>query len=136
MDLALYTVGQDGAMTFGLSAAPGTVTGVQRLVQEAAVELLSDYSPETARGTDMLRNLGQIPSGDVNGATRIVTAAAGQALAAMRARTGQRRGTPKSERITDLRVKTVAESSSGVWLIALDLHTEAGVVSTTLTTST
>lgn len=60
MDYKILSVDGSGSVSLASGNNPERVTGIQALVQEVLVELLSDFDSRTSRGSDLIKNANDV----------------------------------------------------------------------------
>ncbi len=129
MDLKIVSVDDDGTMAFNLSEQR-LVSGIQQLLQEVSVELLSNYNAVTRRGSDLPNILDAAPPGEPN-ATQGEIAGAVQTAQAHIIAAQQDANIAPDERLARLDLLR-AHSASGIeWDISVQVTTTAGTTTTT-----
>ena len=132
MDLKIVSVDSEGGMSFNLKEQRLT-SGIQQLLQEVSVELLSNYNEVTGRGSSLPELLDAAAPGDVEATAAAISNAVGTAQAHI---VENQSGTDldASERLQSL-VLVGAHSDSGIeWAIDVEVTSESG--ETTQTTVT
>lgn len=124
MDLLLHRADKDGRLSYRLVPSPQTVRGISQLIQEVAVELLSDYDPIQERGSNLSRDLGEVVTGSASAqavASRAVQATKGVILA----RQQRAVGLTGQERLSDLQLLSVEAGING-WTVSIELTPASG----------
>lgn len=124
MDLKIVSVDTDGAMSFTLKDQRLT-SGIQQLLQEVSVELLSNYNEVTGRGCSLPELLDAAAPGDEQ-ATSSAIANAVQTAQAHIVENQSATDLTASERLQRLELMR-AHSDSGIeWAIDVQVTSESG----------
>ena len=124
MDLKIVSVDTDGAMSFTLKDQRLT-SGIQQLLQEVSVELLSNYNEVTGRGCSLPELLDAAAPGD----EQITSSAIANAVQTAQAHIVENQSATDltaSERLQRLELMR-AHSDSGIeWAIDVQVTSESG----------
>ena len=132
MDLKIVSVDSEGGMSFNLKEQRLT-SGIQQLLQEVTVELLSNFNEVTGRGSNLPAILDAAAPGEPQATASEITSAVQTAQAHIIANQNESDLT-SDERLSRLDVLR-AHSDSGIeWAIDIQVVNEAGeAAQTTLT---
>lgn len=129
MDLKIVSVDGEGGMAFNLKEQR-LISGIQQLLQEVSVELLSNFNAVTGRGSDLPALLDAAAPGDSDN-TRGAIAGAVQTAQAHIISAQQDANIAPDERLARLDLLR-AHSASGIeWAIDIQVTTTAGTTTTT-----
>lgn len=129
MDLKIVSVDSEGGMSFNLKEQRLT-SGIQQLLQEVTVELLSNFNAVTGRGSNLPTILDVAAPGEAN-ATQGEIAGAVQTAQAHIIAAQQDANIAPDERLARLDLLR-AHSASGIeWAIDIQVTTTAGTTTTT-----
>jgi len=130
VDLALYSLDTTSRFQFGFSKPAGTVSGLSKLLQDIAVELLSDYQPLSGRGSGLRNDLSETRSTDVSTMRAVAEAAVRVVESSIKAR--RRRSLSRDEQLVSLAVIDFSLSGSAAdsWVLRLAVTTAAGTTDT------
>ena len=132
MDLKIVSVDSDGTMAFNLKEQRLT-NGIQQLLQEVSVELLSNYSEATGRGSSLPELLNEVVPGEVEVTSSAIANAIQTAIAHIVENQADT-NLAASERLQRL-VLLRAHSDSGIeWAIDVEVTSEAGETAQTTVT--
>lgn len=111
---------------FGLGSSPAKVSGVEALVQQVIVELLSDYDPNLGRGAGLETIISRSSPQEAQ-ATRgnIISAISSAKAHILLNQQGGASLTPQ-ERLQDLRPTEVSSGDGMSWNIAIEVINVAG----------
>jgi hypothetical protein len=132
MDLKIVSVDSDGTMAFNLKEQRLT-SGIQQLLQEVSVELLSNYNEVTGRGSSLPELLDAAAPGDVEATSSAIASAVNTAQAHIMENQSDS-DLDASERLQQL-LLVGAHSDSGIeWDIEVEVTSEAGETAQTTVT--
>jgi hypothetical protein len=132
MDLKIVSVDSDGTMAFNLKEQR-LINGIQQLLQEVSVELLSNYNEVTGRGSSLPELLDAAAPGDVEATSSAIASAINTAQAHITENQSDS-DLDASERLQQL-LLVGAHSDSGIeWDIEVEVTSEAGETAQTTVT--
>lgn len=132
MDLKIVSVDSDGTMAFNLKEQRLT-SGIQQLLQEVSVELLSNYNEVTGRGSSLPELLDAATPGDVEATSSAIASAVNTAQAHIMENQSDS-DLDASERLQQL-LLVGAHSDSGIeWDIEVEVTSESGETAQTTVT--
>lgn len=132
MDLKIVSVDSDGTMAFNLKEQRLT-SGIQQLLQEVSVELLSNYNEVTGRGSSLPELLDAAAPGDVEATSSAIASAVNTAQAHIMENQSDS-DLDASERLQQL-LLVGAHSDSGIeWDIEVEVTSESGETAQTTVT--
>lgn len=118
MDLSVLTTGSDGYLQIKSGDNPQITSGLNALVQQVIIELLSDFDARTGRGSGLATDLGQASMSDYEALSAVVSIALANAQAHIMTNQQYANTVDPNEQLASLEFES-ASMSSGQFKISI-----------------